>query len=128
MLHDERRHVVGARHRIVHQRAGQQLAVVAVDDLLAERNPEPLGEAAQDLTVDDHRMQLPAAVVDDHVAHDGDTSRLHVDLHDRGVHTARPRHRGRRVEVRGPEPGASERDEALVAQRDARELGERDRA
>ena len=43
----DRRHRVGARHAVIHQRAGQQLAAVAVvDDVLEQRLARALGDAA----------------------------------------------------------------------------------
>src|SRR5882672_2090980 len=128
MLHHERRHVRGPRQGIVHQRARQELAVVAVHDVLAQDHPEPLGEAAHDLPVDDHGMKLTAAVVHDDVADDRHPPGLHVDLDDGRVHPARPGDRRRRVELRGPEPGAALFHQAPLAERHARQLAERDRA
>ena len=45
--------VVRARHHVVHERRGDELAVLAVDDLLAEHLAEPLRDAAVDLPLDD---------------------------------------------------------------------------
>src|SRR5579884_3163742 len=41
-----------ARHRVVHQAAAQELAALIVNNLLAQRLPNSLGQAAMDLTVD----------------------------------------------------------------------------
>ncbi len=128
VLHEERRHLVGAGNGIVHQRARQELAVVAVDDVLAERDPETLGEAADGLPVDDHRVDLAAAVVHDDVAENGETPRLDVDLHDRRVDAARPGHRGQRIELRGPEARPTKLDEASIAEGSPRQVAQRDRA
>src|SRR5437867_913645 len=96
VLDDERRHVLRPRDRVVHQRVREELAVVAVDDVLAEHDAQALGEAAHDLAVDDHRMELAAAVVHDRVTEDRDAAGLDVDLDRRCVHAARPRHGRRR--------------------------------
>ena len=49
------RHVGGARDRVVHQRAGQELAVRVVDDLLHQRLAQALGEAAVELALGEER-------------------------------------------------------------------------
>src|SRR6185436_5549642 len=49
LLDGEGGDVLGARHRVVHQRAGQQLAVAVVDDGLHERLAQALGQAAVQL-------------------------------------------------------------------------------
>ena len=64
-------HVVGARHRVVHVAAGQQLAAVAVvDHVLHQRLADALRDAALDLAFADHRVDGAPAVVDDGVAVD----------------------------------------------------------
>ena len=52
----ERRQVVGARHAVVHERAGHELAVLVVDRALQQRLADALGDAAVDLALDDHRI------------------------------------------------------------------------
>ena len=75
-LHREVREVVGARHRVVHVAAGQQLAAVGVvDAVLAQRLAQALRQAAVDLAFDDHRVDDVAEVVAGGEA---------VDAHDAG--------------------------------------------
>ena len=95
----------GLRQRVVHHRAGQQLAVVAVDRALPERLADALGDAAVELAVHDQRVDLVADVVDRDVAHEVDLAGLLVDLDGRDVGAERPRAVrrvvvGRLVEVR----------------------------
>src|SRR5207249_4202810 len=77
----EERHRVGARHRVVHERPGQQLAAVAViDDLFAHCLADTLDDAAMDLAVHDHRVDRPSDIVDRAVAHDLDGTGVGIDL------------------------------------------------
>ena len=55
-------------HHVVHQRARQQLALAVVDDVLEQPAAHPLGNAAVDLALDDHRVDDLAAVVGHDVA------------------------------------------------------------
>ena len=65
----EQRQAVGPRHRVIHQRAGQKLAGVAVvDAFLPQRLADALRDAAVALAVDQHRVDRPAAIVDRRVA------------------------------------------------------------
>ncbi len=59
-----RRHVAGAHDGVIHERVGLHLAVVAVEHLLAQGFAQTLGDAAVDLSFDDHRVDDHAAVVD----------------------------------------------------------------
>ena len=52
---DVRNHA-GLGHAVVHQLAGDQLAVLVVDRLLVERLAEALRHAAVHLAIDDHRI------------------------------------------------------------------------
>ena len=60
----ERRQVVGARHAVVHERAGDELAVLVVDGAFEQRLADALGDAAVHLALDDHRVDDRAEVVD----------------------------------------------------------------
>ena len=56
---------VGARHRVVHEAAGQRLAALGVvDHLLAQRLADALHRAAVELAAHDHRVDHAADVVD----------------------------------------------------------------
>ena len=60
---------VGARHRVLHERGGQELAGLRlVDDLLHQRLPHALRDAAVDLALERDGIDDGADVVDDHVA------------------------------------------------------------
>ncbi len=52
----ERRQVVGARHGVVHVRAGQQLSLVVIDRVFEQRLSDALRDAAVHLAFDDHRI------------------------------------------------------------------------
>ena len=64
----EVREARGPRQRVVEHRARQELALVAVDRALPERLADALGDAAVELAVDDHRVDLLADVIDGDVA------------------------------------------------------------
>ena len=68
------------RERVVHHRAREQLAVVAVDRAFPQRLADPLGDAAVELAVDDHRVDLLADIVHGDIANQVHHPRLLVDL------------------------------------------------
>ena len=70
---------------------GQQLAVLVVDDLLAERLGGPLRDAAVALAVQQQRVDDGAAVVDADEAPEGGPAGLLVDLHHGDVDAERER-------------------------------------
>ncbi len=57
-----------ARHRVVHERRGHQLAALVVADLFAHRLAEALDDAAEALAVCEQRVDDVADVVDGDVA------------------------------------------------------------
>ena len=67
--------MVRLRNRVVHQLAGDELAVVVIDGLLPERLAEALRDAAVHLPVDDQRVDDVAAIVHRDVALDLDRRR-----------------------------------------------------
>ena len=71
----------GGRQRVVDERAGDQLAVVVVDELLEQRPAETLGGAAAHLPLDERRVERPAHVLGDHVAQHGDGAGVGIDAH-----------------------------------------------
>ena len=103
----ERGHVVGARQRVVHQRAGEELTGGVVDHLLEESVADAVRHAAVDLALDDDRVDHGAAVVHRDVAE-------HVERRRCRRPPPPPRHgrrwstwtasRGRRRWTRGPAP------------------------
>ena len=62
--HRHRWDVVGAGHRVVHERARQQLAAGVIQGVFQQRLADALGDAALNLALDDHRVDHAADVVD----------------------------------------------------------------
>src|SRR5580700_4613443 len=60
----ERGKILGARHGVIHIRAGHQLALVVIDGVLEQRLADALGDAAVDVALDDHRIDHGAEIVD----------------------------------------------------------------
>ena len=80
----DRRDIVGPGHRIVHERTGEELSVIAILAVLHEHLSEPLANAAVNLAMNDRRIDDGADIVDGDIAVDGDHSgfRIHFDLAD----------------------------------------------
>jgi hypothetical protein len=77
----EARHVLGARHGVVDEGAGEKLARIRiVFDVLDQGLAEALGQAADDLAFDDQRIDDHANIVDDGVAVDLDLAGVGIDL------------------------------------------------
>src|SRR5262249_34454122 len=79
-LGDEQRQIVRARHRIVHERAADELAAAVVGARLERRLADALGDAAVDLALDDHRIDDGADVVDAPEPDDLDAAGVRIDL------------------------------------------------
>ncbi len=77
----EVRHVVRARHAVVHVAAGLQLAVIVVDAVLEERLSDALSKPSVHLAVDDHGVDDVTEVVHGHEIDQPDETRFTVDLH-----------------------------------------------
>src|SRR5262249_54218345 len=77
---DEQRQIVGARHRVVHERAADELAAAIVGATLEQRLADALGKAAVNLALDDHRIDDGADVVDAPEPDDLDAAGVRVDL------------------------------------------------
>src|SRR5262249_10681455 len=60
----ELRNPGSARSRLIHQRAGENLAVIAEEHLFAKRLAETLSHAAVNLPVENHGVDDNAAVID----------------------------------------------------------------
>src|SRR5262249_21201911 len=84
------RHVFRAGYRVVHERAGQELAAGVVDTVFAHRLAEPLRDAALDLAVHDHRIDHGADVVDAPIAEDLYFAGVAIDLDLAGVRAVAP--------------------------------------
>ena len=76
----ERRHVGGARHGVIHERAGEQLAVAVVDRLFHQRLADALHHAAVQLAFDDQRIDDGAEIVDAGIFGDLDDAGFRIDL------------------------------------------------
>src|SRR5215467_14668109 len=55
---------LSARYRVIHQRAGENLAVIAKEHLFAKRFAKTLSHAAVNLPVENHGVDNNAAVID----------------------------------------------------------------
>ena len=60
----ERRQIIGARHAVVHERAGHELAVLVIDRAFEQRLADALRDAAVHLALDDHRIDHRAEIID----------------------------------------------------------------
>ena len=73
--------IVGARQRVIHQRAREVLAGVGIEQrVLEQRLPDALHHAAMDLPQRLARIEQPAVVVEDHVAVEPHLAGIGVDL------------------------------------------------
>jgi hypothetical protein len=75
-----RRDVLGARHGVVHERAGDRLAAGIVADFLHQRLADALRHAAMQLAGDDHRIDHGAEIIDRKIADDLHHARFRIDL------------------------------------------------
>src|SRR5215831_14171742 len=87
--HLDRRGLARGRHDVVGEACRQRISAFAVDELLVERAAEPLGEPADDLSLDQRRIDGAADVVADDVALDRDAAGLAVDAHHRQMGAVR---------------------------------------
>src|ERR1700731_5132518 len=77
----ERAEIAGARHCVILERAGEQLAArLVVDEVLHQRLTDALDDPAVDLSLAEQRVQDPADIVDRDVAGQCDLAGLLVDL------------------------------------------------
>ena len=93
----------GARHRVVHEAAGDDLRVAVIHAEFAEHLAQALRQPAQDLALQQGEVYDRAAIVDGHVAQQVGDPRLGVDL-DLGHVRAGRVGLGRLVVDRGVEP------------------------
>ena len=80
MVQFDARHFDRGRQRVVHERAGLQLSVFVVRQLLVQDPAEPLGHGTLKLALDQQRVDDRAAVVHRHVAQRRHRARLDVHL------------------------------------------------
>ena len=76
----DHRRVVRARHGVVHERAGHQLAVEIVDGLLKQHLAQALHHAALNLALDQQRIDDGAKIIDCGVSHDVRCAGVRIDL------------------------------------------------
>jgi hypothetical protein len=74
------RHLDRHRHQIIRQRAIRELTVFAVDAFLEKCRAQPLNQASAYLLIRQHRIDDPAAVLDDPVFQDLGKSGLDIEL------------------------------------------------
>src|SRR5262245_14919390 len=84
-LQDEGWDLMGLGEGIVQQAPRQRLTLRAVDDVFGQGLPETLGDATDNLSFDQARVDDAATVVDANVAHDGDLACLTAHLHDHSM-------------------------------------------
>ena len=84
--------------RVVHERAGDELAVLVVDRAFEQRLADALGDAAMHLALDDHRIDHRAEIVDRGPVDDLGRAGLGVDLDLADVAAGREGEVGRIVE------------------------------
>ena len=79
-LGPERRHIVGARNGVIHERPAHGLPASVIGASLEKRLPDPLGEPAVDLGLDDHRIDDGADIVHRPKSDDFGAAGVGVDL------------------------------------------------
>src|SRR5437867_6778317 len=79
---DDGWHVVGPGQRVVHQGAGQELALAVVVEALEQRVADAEGDTADELAVDQGRIHGPADVGSDRDLAQGDAAGLRIDVGD----------------------------------------------
>ena len=75
------REIARCRNQVVGQRAGQQLAVCIVDEVLHKRAAKPLHDPADRLTVQGQRVDDAADILDDQKVEHLDLARPDIDRH-----------------------------------------------
>jgi len=100
----ERRNVGGARHRVIHERAGDELAGAVIDEMLQQDLTDALHDRAMHLAFDDHVIQHVAAVVNRRVGDERGRAGVRIDLDFRDMATVRKglRRVGGEAWCRGP--------------------------
>lgn len=74
-------HVLGARHGVVEERAGQELAGFGIVSRSFEEGlAEPLHDAAVYLSMQDHRIEDDTVIVGSGIVHDGNDAGVGIDF------------------------------------------------
>ena len=79
------REVAGGRDKIVGERAGEELALLVVDEMLHHGTAQPLHRRADGLAVHRQRIDDAAAILDDDIVDELDVTELGVDRHMGGM-------------------------------------------
>ena len=120
---------VGPRHRVVHERGGEELAGVGiVDDLLHQCLAHALGHAAVDLPLERDGIDDCADVVDDRVRHQRHLAGVGIDLGLAHVAAVGPGVGGRHERARLVEPGLEALGKLAGREGGARDVLQRHRA
>src|SRR5207247_4760728 len=93
-------------HGVFDQRCAARLSALLVHDLLAERAPDALSDAAVDLSLDDERVDQSARVAHGDVVDDLDAPGLAFHGHDGDMESAGEGRSRREEIVRGFQPWA----------------------
>src|SRR5262249_26236257 len=102
----ERRQIVRARYRVIHERAADELAAAVVGATLEQRLADALREAAVDLALDDHRVDNGADVVDAPESDDLDAAGVRIDLELTGMRAVAEGEARRIVDPVSCQPGS----------------------
>ena len=87
----DRRHLAARRRQKIGERRREDVAAFVVDDLFQQRIADALRDAADDLAVDNHRIDQAAGILGHDEPLDRDPSGLRVNLDDAGVAGVRKR-------------------------------------
>src|SRR6266851_2877050 len=77
---DEIRRIDRAREAVIHERAGEELALRVVERALQHRLADPLHHSAVDLPLDQQRIDDGAKIIDGKIFHHLDMAGLRIDL------------------------------------------------
>ena len=120
----EWRNLVGSRQRVLHERAGEELAFVVVEQLLHQRAADSLDHAAVELPLHHHRIDGSAAIVDGDMTEQTHRAIVEVHVEDDTLRAERPRDGAWVEEPAMTEPGAAGVRERRAPHRRPRHLAE----
>src|SRR5438309_566684 len=81
-------HLARRRHAVIQQRLREKLTLLVIGELFVQRSTDALRHAADDLAVDNQRIEQRARVRQDGVVEDANLERVAIDLDDGDVQTA----------------------------------------
>src|SRR6202167_1082289 len=79
------RYLAAGRRQKIGERSGEDVGGLVVNEFLEQRIADALGDAAGDLTVDNHRIDEPAGVFGDNESLDADATGFRIDFDNRAV-------------------------------------------